>query len=93
MNVNTQDSEKSNSKTELVKMVKIENSPFTAIKQDEDDKWIIVMGENLASSKRFDELIDAEMYVESKPWELIMIGSIIFMQKTSEINKENNSKN
>lgn len=67
----------------------IENTPFTAIKVK--NKWIIVMGDEIASAKKFNTLIELENYIENKPWELIVTASNIF-SSIIEKNKEKEVK-
>lgn len=58
----------------------IDTTPFTAIKIK--NEWAVVMGNELASSKRFDKLDDLKKYINSKPWELIVTSSLIFKNIT-----------
>lgn len=74
---------------DVSKYESIEGTPFTGIKVK--DKWIIVMGDEVASGKRFETLIELEQYVECKPWELIVTASNIF-GRIVEKNKEKEVK-
>ena len=42
-----------------------------------EEQFIIVMGNYMASDKRFDKIEDAEEYIESKPYELILNMTLI----------------
>lgn len=54
----------------------VKESPFTGIKVK--GKWRIVMANDIASAKEFDNIDDMEKYIYSKPWELIVTASNIF---------------
>lgn len=56
----------------------IEDCPFILVK--EENKWMIVMGSVICSIKRFETKEDAISYINSKPWELIIIGSKAYSQ-------------
>ena len=64
-------------KSEDISMyVEIDGTPFTGI--NIQNKWILVMGNDVASGKKFDTIEEARKYVESKPWELIVTAGSIF---------------
>lgn len=76
---------------DISKYVEIEGTPFTAI--NINSKWIIVMASSVASGKKFDTIEELNEYVESKPWELIVIAGSIFRDimnenKLKEVNNE-----
>lgn len=54
----------------------IEETPFTGVKGNKG--WIIVMGNQMASGKTFDNLNDMKAYIDEKPWELIVNACAIF---------------
>lgn len=51
------------------RVIKIEDSPFVAVKND--DGWRIVIGNMYASDKVFSYLDDVENYVNSTDWDLV----------------------
>lgn len=84
--VDTQDKEKSSSNN--TEFEKIDNTPFTLIKTKKG--WIIVMGNYQASNKTFNDKNEAELYIHSKPWELLLISSYIFNEEISNLKTKNN---
>ena len=56
-------------KTQKFEMFESKNKPFAIIKKDE--KYIITIGRNVATDKKFKSLEEAENYIETKPYELI----------------------
>nr|QJB19716.1 MAG: hypothetical protein [Microvirus sp.] len=94
MNVSTQDSEQSTSEN-ISRYVKIEGSPFTAIKL-ENERWAIVMGDQLVSDQTFEDIDEASEFVESKPWSLIMAAAYIWVdyinKNINDLKQENNVK-
>jgi len=77
MNAGTQDSKQSTSNENMLRYVTIEGSPFTAI-QLQNDRWAIVMGDQLVSDQTFKDVDEASKFVESKPWSLILTASFIY---------------
>ena len=77
MNIGTQDSKQSTSNENMLRYVTIEGSPFTAI-QLQNDRWAIVMGDQLVSDQTFKDVDEASKFVESKPWSLILTASFIY---------------
>lgn len=49
----------------------IRKSPFTVMKNTENDKCKIICGNNLMTEIEFTNLKEAIKYINSKPWELI----------------------
>ena len=95
MNVNTQDSEQSTSNENMLKYVTIEGSPFTAI-QLQNERWALVMGDQLVSDQTFENVDEATKFVESKPWSLIMTASYIYVdyinKNINDLKQDNNDK-
>lgn len=77
MSANTQDNEQSDSSENIVKYVTIEGSPFTAI-QLENERWGLVMGDQLVSDQTFEDVDEAAEFVETRPWSLIMTAAYIY---------------
>lgn len=71
----------------------IENTPFTIITDDEENKSFIVLGNNRVSNELFDSIEEAESYVNDKPWELILVSAAIFIEKTQQLKAEQTSIN
>lgn len=61
------------------------NTPFTMVKLGET--WSIVVGNQVASSEKFKTKKAAAEYIESKPWELILITQAIILNKWTETQK------
>lgn len=62
-------------------------SPFTFL-QNEDDKYLISLGNQVVSEKEFDSLEEAENYTTTRSWELIF-NSIIYLFNYLSDFKEN----
>jgi hypothetical protein len=94
MNVDTQDNEHSTSEN-MSRYVKIEDSPFTAIKL-ENEGWALVMGDQLVCDQTFKNEDEATKFVESKPWSLIMAAAYIWVdyinKNINDLKQENNVK-
>lgn len=75
---------KETSSTEVkdIEWNKIENSPFATVKIDK--RYHIVMGTSMMSNKQFKTRKEAENYVETKPWEIILTAVIAI----TELNKK-----
>lgn len=59
----------------------------------EGKKYIVTIGNRLASDKKFANVKAAQNYVNSKPWELIVVLISIFIEcKKEELKNENPSK-
>ena len=87
--VNTLDNEELTSEN-ILRYITIKNSPFTAI-QLEDERWGLVMGDQLVSDQTFKDIDEATEFVETRPWSLIMTATFIYIDY---INKNiNNLKN
>jgi ElaB/YqjD/DUF883 family membrane-anchored ribosome-binding protein len=95
MNASTQDNEQSTSNENMLKYVTIKNSPFTAI-QLENERWALVMGDQLVTDQTFENVDEATQFVESKPWSLIMTAAYIYMdfinKNINDLKQENNDK-
>lgn len=63
----------------------IEDTPFTAVYIKND--WVIVMGNEIASERRFEKIDELKEYIDSKPWELIVTSATIF-DKIVKANKD-----
>ena len=79
MSADTQDNEQSNSSDNILRYVTIEGSPFTAI-QLENERWGLVMGDQLVSDQTFENVDEAEGFVFTKPWSLIMTAAYIYIE-------------
>lgn len=91
-NVDTQDSESLNSNDENMSKYEIlDNAPFVVV--EGSDGWFIVMGEHIVSSKRFDTKDSAKRYVDSKPWELIIVGASAYNKILEKLETDNNNFN
>jgi hypothetical protein len=95
MNVGTQDNEQSTSNENMLKYVTIKNSPFTAI-QLQNERWALVMGNQLVTDQTFENVDEATSFVESKPWSLILTASYIYMdfinKNINDLKQEENDK-
>lgn len=84
LNVKEADKQESNSK--LIEYKKIENSPFMGVRQK--DKWFIVLGNQIVSSERFDTIEEMIEYVENRPYELIMNGTLAYMTQCEKLARD-----
>lgn len=71
--------------------ITVENTPFALIKKNE--KWGIVMGNQMVSDQYFDTTEDAERFIESKPWSLILVSALTFVDGAYQYKKELESNN
>lgn len=85
--VDTQDNVQSTSNENILRYVTIEGSPFTAIKL-ENERWGLVMGDQLVSDQTFNDVDEAKEFVDSKPWSLMITAAYIY---TDFINKNINN--
>lgn len=61
----------------------VEGTPFVLVAKD--GKWLIVMGSHQVSSKVFDTIEEAELYIKSKPYELIYVGAHAYAEMLVEV--------
>lgn len=88
-NADTQDNENSNlTFEEVTENYKVDKTPFTLIK-NKNEKWMITMGNYIASEKEFKTKEDAIKEINEKTWELIIIASNIFNKLIEENNLNN----
>lgn len=79
---------KQSSKVEAVEKT-TEDTPFTLICAE--GKWHITIGETIVGDRPFDSKKEAESYINSKPWKLILVATAVFYDKMQEqIKKHNN---
>ena len=90
-NVDTQDSEKLPSSENMSKYEILENAPFVLV--EGADGWFVVMGEHIVSEKRFKTKNEAKRFVDSKPWELIVVGTCAYMKILEKLENDNNKFN
>lgn len=64
-------------------------APFQVIKKS--GKHFITLGNNVVSSKKFDSYTQADKYVKSKPYELIINATCLILEKTKEYAKTTNN--
>lgn len=67
---------------------KSKGSPIFNLVKNKEGKVIITVGEYVASKKQFDSFEQAERYIGTKPWEII----INLVEITMYYEKEQNSK-
>lgn len=65
-----------------IKMHDVPNTPFTIVEQNFECK--IVIGNDLASVKKFKNTKDAKRYIYSKPWELIGVLAVKILKSQYE---------
>ena len=61
---------------EAIKLKKIENTPFSSVKNEKGEVCII-LGNNLVSQKKFKTHKEAKEYVLTKPYEII--GALVYI--------------
>lgn len=61
----------------------VDGTPFVLVANN--GKWLIVMGSHQVSSKLFDTIEEAELYINSKPYELIYVGAQAYNVMLEEI--------
>lgn len=93
MSADTQDNESlSLNDVNMSKYEVLDNAPFVVVQGS--DGWFVVMGEHIVSEKRFETKDEAKRYVESKPWELIIVGASAYnMILEKLVNDRNNFNN
>lgn len=64
----------------------IENTPFI-VTENENKEFQIIMGNQIASDKKFKTLQTAKEYIRNKPWELLITATCVICQKINELNK------
>ena len=47
----------------------VDNTPFVIVKREE--KYVIVLGVDVISAKKFDTIKEAKAYIKEKPWPLL----------------------
>ena len=47
----------------------VDNTPFVIVKREE--KYVIVLGVDVISAKKFNTIEEAEAYIKEKPWPLL----------------------
>lgn len=70
-----------------MKITKTEQTepPFVIIYDEESNKWRIAMGRTIATRDEFDTAEEADNYIKSKPWEMIVtICAIMYEHLTNE---------
>lgn len=83
-------SNSSDEKTEI-EYEPVNGTIFTLIKQEPKGKWEIVVGNKIASGKKFKTKRKARKYINKKPWELIFITAFKAAKAVNNENKENKS--
>lgn len=86
----TQDNEQSTFEN-VNKFQTVENTPFALIELN--GKWGIVMGNQLVSDQYFDTTEQAERFIESKPWSLILVAALTFVDGAYQYKKELENNN
>lgn len=65
------------------KYVTVEETPFAVV--EDCGKWVIVFGHYKASSISFNNVEDAEKYIHTKPWELILTAAYAYNDMVNEL--------
>ena len=78
---------KDKEKKEAVEFTKIENSPFTAMKKG--DKFLILIGNRLATDVDFQSLEDVNQFIDSKHWDLLSSFMITIYNYLKSTENEN----
>lgn len=70
------------------------NEVFVVRPADAEEKeYVVTIGNRLATDKKFSNVKAAQNYVNSKPWELIIVLISIFIEcKKEELKNENPEK-
>ena len=61
----------------------IDGTPFTVIKREE--KYVIVLGVDVISPKKFNTIEEAEAYIKEKPWTLLWATTMWIMMNQKMI--------
>ena len=83
--VDTLDNEQSTFEN-VNKFQTVENTPFALIERN--GKWGIVMGNQIVSDQYFDTTEEAERFIESKPWSLILVAALTFVDGAYQFRNE-----
>lgn len=65
-------------KEKLFEIIEVENTPFNILSRN--GKFQIILRNQIVSGTDFLNEEDARNYIESKPWELIMIASHLYSE-------------
>lgn len=71
-----------------LEILPIDFTPFAIIRESKNEKFKLIMGNNIVSQEEFETFEDACEYVNKKPYELITAISIIIL-KTNITNEQN----
>ena len=71
----------------LTRIVEFNDCPFRAIMNDKNE-WEIVLGYHKVSFEKFKTQKEAKDYIDTKPWELILIGAASYADLLKENEKE-----
>lgn len=66
----------------------VDNTPFSIIQEDTTMKCKIAIGMQFVTDEEFENLKEAENYINAKPWELILNTIIILHKNIHQILKE-----
>lgn len=66
---------------------------FAMVKNPQTGKVIIVVGNNKVTNHEFNNYEEAEIFVNEKPYELIINTACLFMNFSLEQQKQNNNEN
>lgn len=84
LNNQTGNKETTQKNVSLIEQIRIENTPFTAIKE-EGKKWMLTIGNLIIHQSNTDVLDELIEYIESKPWDLIVLACSAFMELTNNL--------
>ena len=71
-----------------VEIKEVEGTPFRIVRNEKEVS--IIMGDQVLK-RGFNEIEEAEDYVASKPWELILIAGAVYNEFITKIRKENDN--
>lgn len=73
----------SEEKNKLVEVIQVQESPFSLVRKR--SYWVIVIGNQIASGEQFATEKEAQEYIDSKPWTLIVTACMIINNKLKNL--------
>ena len=71
----------------LTRVIDFEDTPFQALLEEGKD-WQIILGDQIVSQTKFKTQEKVKKYIDTKPWELIIIAVATFIEILDKEKKE-----
>lgn len=66
----------------------VENTPFSIIKELPEGKCRITIGNNIMSEKEFNSISEAKLYIDEKPWKLLLNSMALMAENVILLNNK-----